>query len=264
MTTRSPRPRVQRYGNAAPPPLGPSTDAHQSMRNASMIAGVGILLIAALAGFANFVVLEGLVTSGDAARTAKHITESENLFRFGIVSMFVVVALDVVVAWALYHVFRPVSDGVSMLAAWFRLAYAAVFAIAIGQLPGVLRLLSKDHYLAGFSTEQMQAQALSGIDAFRDLWHVGLVLFGLHLLGLSYLAYRSGFAPKLLGVLLAVAGAGYVFDSVAEVLSRGSWPEVSAFTFVGEFLLALWLVIWGRRLWSSERIRAADPLLVAR
>jgi hypothetical protein len=141
---------------------------------------------------------------------------------------------------------------------------AAVFMLAIAQLLGVLRLLSKAHYLAVFSTEQAQAQALSDINAFRDLWHVGLVLFGLHLLGLSYLAYRSGFAPKLLGILLGVAGAGYVFDSVAAVLSRGSWPEVSAFTFIGEFLLALWLVIWGRRLWFSAPALAADPRPVAR
>jgi hypothetical protein len=238
-------------------------DVFQSRRNASLIAGVGILLIAALAGFANFVVIEGLVTSGDAARTAKDITESENLFRIGIVCLVAVVALDVVVAWALYHVFRPVNDGISMLAAWFRLAYAAVFMIAIGQLLGVLRLLSEDHSLGVFSIQQAQAQALAGIDAFRDLWHIGLLLFGLHLLGLSYLAYRSAFVPRILGVLLGVAGTGYVFDSIANVLSHGAWPEISTFTFIGEFLLALWLVFRSRRLIASAPARVADLLPVA-
>jgi hypothetical protein len=58
--------------------------------------------------------------------------------------------------------------------------------------------------------------------------------------------------PTWLGVLLAVAGVGYAFDSLAGVLSNGSLPEVSGVTFIGEFLLALWLVIWGRRLAPTE------------
>jgi hypothetical protein len=59
----------------------------------------------------------------------------------------------------------------------------------------------------------------------------------------------------LLGVLLVVAGLGYGLDSVATVLSDGTWTDVSAFTFIGEFLLALWLVIRGRRLGASDSLR---------
>lgn len=76
----------------------------QATSDASTTAGIGLLLMAALAGFGNFVAVEGLVTPGDAARTATDITASEGLFRFGIATLFAVVALDVVVAWALYRV----------------------------------------------------------------------------------------------------------------------------------------------------------------
>ena len=65
---------------------------------------------------------------------------------------------------------------------------------------------------------------------------------------LAYLAYRSGYVPKLLGVLLAIAGFGYVFDTAVRVLVRGSSSDVSAITGMGEFVLALWLVIRGRRI----------------
>ena len=239
--------------------LGP--DVHQSIRTVGIIAGAALLLMAVLAAFGNFVAVEGLVTSGDAARTAQNIRDSENLFRLGIMSLFLVVVLDVVVAWALYRVFRPVSEGISMLAAWLRLAYSAVFMIAIAQLPEVLRLLGNDGNVGVFTTDQLQAQALSRIDAFTDIFDAGLVLFGFHLLVLGYLAYRSGFVPRFLGILLAVAGAGYVFDSLAEVLSHGSFPDLAAFTFIGEFLLALWLVIWGSRLASGRP--ALDEDLVA-
>ena len=157
-----------------------------------------------------------------------------------------VAVLDVIVAWALYHVFRPVSQGVSLLAAWLRLAYAVVFLVAIAHLLEVPRLLGNDRYLAVFSSTELQAQALSRIDEFSDVWHAGLVLFGAHLIVVAYLAYRSGTFPKLLGVLLAIAGIGYLFDSFAATLT-GRSPEVSSYTFLGEFLLALWLVIRGRR-----------------
>jgi hypothetical protein len=236
-----------------------NSDPERAIRNASVTAGVGLLLMAALSGFGYFVAIKGLVTPGDAARTASDIMGSETLFRFGIVSLFVVVVLDVVVAWALYYVFRPVSEGVSMLAASLRMAYAAVFMVGVGQLLEVPRLLGDDRYLAVFSTSQLHAQALSRIDAFNDVWHAGLVLFGVHLIVVAYLAYRSGYVPRPLGVLLAVAGFGYLFDSVAVAL-RGSSPEVSTYTFLGEFLLALWLVTFTRhRLGAAARSAGSAP-----
>lgn len=126
--------------------------------------------------------VKGLVTQGNPARTAKDILGSVGLFRFGILSLYLVAALDVVVAWALYRVFRPVSKGVSMLAAWLRVVYAGVFAVAISQLVGALRLLGNAGYLAVFSTNQLHAQALLKINTFTDIWDAGLVLFGLYLL----------------------------------------------------------------------------------
>jgi len=255
---------AERSGQDARRPLRPGLDANRSIRKASVIAGMALLVMSALAGFANFVVIEGLVTPGDAARTARAVMDSEVMFRFGILSWFLVIALDVVVAWALFAVFSPVSTGVSRLAAWFRLVYAAVFMVAISELVGALRMLSNGGYVTVFNADQLRAQALLRIDTFTDIWDAGLLLFGVHLLLIAYLAYRSGYVPKLLGVLLGIAGLGYVVDSFGAVLSRGSWTDVSSFTFIGEFLLALWLVIWGRRLILSESLRHEDPIAVAR
>jgi hypothetical protein len=217
----------------------------QSIRGSAITAGAGILLMSALAGFGIFVAVEGLVTPGNAAQTAQDITGSEGLFRAGIASLFGVIVLDVVVACALYRVFSPVSRGVSMVGAAFRLVYAGVFLVALGPLLEVLHLLGTDGV---FSTDQLNALALLEIDAFTDLWGLGLGLFGCHLVVVGYLAYRSGYVPRLLGVLLAIAGLGYLADSLGMMISQGSWTEVSGYTFVGEFLLAVWLVIRGRRL----------------
>jgi hypothetical protein len=223
-------------------------------RRASLVAGTGLMLMAALAGFGNLVVLEGLVTPGDATSTAADIMASEGLFRMGVAALYVVVVLDVVIAWALLRVFSPVSRDLSRLAAWFRLAYAAVFLVALGQLVGVPDLLGNGTSNSAFSPQQLDAQALLKIDTFNDIWMAGLVLFGVHLLVLGHLAYTSGFMPKVLGVLLVIAGVGYAFDSFASVLTAGSPITISGVTFLGEFLLGLWLLIRGRRI-SLDEVR---------
>ena len=210
--------------------------------------------------FGNVVAVDGLVTEGDAAQTAADIMASQGLFRLGIASLVVVVALDVVVAWALYRVFSPVNASLSMLAAALRLVYSGVFMVAIGQLLGVIRLLSDDGNRAVLGADQVHAQAMLGITAFNDIWYVGQFLFGLHLLLIGYLAYRSGYVPKVLGVLLVIAGLGYATDSLGAVLSQGSWTDISAFTFLGEFLLALWLVIRARRIAISATTLEAEPV----
>jgi len=212
-------------------------ETNHSIRKASTIAGVGLLAMSVLSAFGYLFAVKGLVVPGNAARTARNITSHEGLFRFGILSLYVVAVLDVVVAWALYRVFKPVSDTLSKLAAWLRVAYAAVFTVAISHLVGALRL---------------HAQALGHINTFTNIWDAGLVLFGLNLFVLAYLAYRSGYVPRLLGVLLGIAGFGYVFDTVVRALVRGSSSDVSAITGMGEFVFALWLVIRGRRITVSD------------
>lgn len=252
-STHSEPTEVAPHGSTEPfvngtPPGRSSDDADWSLRRASAIAGIGLVVMILPAFFGNFIAFEGLVTPGDPVRTAADITASAELFRAGVASLFVVVLLDVVVAVALYRVFRPVSDGVSTLAAAARLVYAGIFMVAISQLVGVANLLGSPESVAVLGSEQAQAQALLGIDAYRGTWNAGLLLFGLHLLLLAWLAWRSGDVPKVLAALLAVAGVGYAFDSLAAVLVGHGAPTIAEFTFIGEVALAVWLIVWSRRL----------------
>jgi hypothetical protein len=227
-------------------------DAHRSIRKVSFTAGVGLLFMSVLSAFGYLVAVKGLVVPGNAARTAKNIAAHQGVFRFGILSLYLVVVLDVVVAWALYRVFKPVSKGISMLAAWLRIAYAGIFMVAISQLIGVFRSLGNTSRFGIVSSDQLHAQVLLRVNTFTNIWHAGLVLFGLNLLVLAYLAYESGYVPHLLGILLAIAGVGYVFDTVARALVGGSSSDVSASTGIGEFVFALWLVIRGRRIAMND------------
>jgi Domain of unknown function (DUF4386) len=259
MTNRTEDLPVQRHPSETPLPAAPRAPAQWSIRGASLTAGVALLLMSAVAIFGKVVVVDGLVTEGNAARTASDIIATAGLFRLGIASLIVVIALDVVVAWALYRVFSPVNASLSMLAATMRLVYSAVFMVAIGQLLSVSRLLGDDANRAVLGGDQVEVQAMQGMMAFYDIWYVGQLLFGLHLLLIGYLAYRSGYIPRVLGALLVIAGLGYAIDSFGAVLSQDSWTDISAFTFLGEFLLALWLVVRAGRIAVSAEVLEAGP-----
>lgn len=226
-------------------------NTNRLLRRASLTAGIALALIIVLAAFGTFGAIGSLITPGDAARTVQDISESQALFRAGIASLILVVILDVVVAAALLTVFTPVNRSLSLVAAWFRVAYAVVYLVAITQLVVSLGLLGDPD------------QALRAIDAYGTIWLVGLVLFGVHLLLIGYLAYRSGFMAKVFGVLLVIAGLGYIADGFVVVLVPDPSINISQFTFVGEAALMLWLLIKGSRkdFGRSEAVydRQPDP-----
>lgn len=223
-------------------------------RSAALTAGIGLLVLAVLAAFANFGVLGGLVTPGDAAATADAIASSERLFRWGVASVYVVAVLDLVVAAGLREVFAAVSPTLSTLAAGFRVVYAGVFLVAISHLAAVLPLAEDAD------------RTLAQVEAFQGVWEASLVLFGAHLVLTGWLAYRSGFMSRIIAVLVAVAGLGYLADSFGAVLVPGFAITVSAFTFVGEVALMLWLLVRGPRLTitSGAAPTAEAPLVPAR
>lgn len=230
-----------------------STDASRSVRASSVIAGVGLAAMAVLAPLAVFGVLGVLVTEGDAARTASDILASEGTFRAGIASLVAVVLLDVIVASALFGVFAPVNRTLSTLAAWFRLAYSAVFLVAISELVGAVNLLGD----ADSAAPEVQVEALSRIGAFTDIWDTGLILFACHLLLIGYLAFRSGYIARVFGVLLVIAGLGYLVDGFGAVLLADYSISVGMVAFVGEVALIFWLLIRGRRVTVTR-----EPVLV--
>jgi len=211
-------------------------------RRIALIGGIGLLLIAVLTPFARFGVLQTLVVPGDATATVNNIAASEGFFRAGIATLLIVVMLDIVVAWALYVVLRPTSRTVALFSGWLRLAYAGVFAMALANLLDAAQLVSG----AGGSTlpPQIEAQVMASISSFDNGWiGIALAIFGLHLVSLGALVFKSAHFPKFLGVLVVIAGGGYLADSFAAILTPDFGFTFSLFTFVGEALLIVWLLM---------------------
>lgn len=219
-------------------------------RRAALIAGIGYAIIFVLAVFANFVVLEGLVETGDAAATAANIQESEGLFRAGLVAFAVVFVADVVIAWGLYILFRTLSRELSLLAAWMRLVYTVFLGVALIFFFVALQLLSGADYLAAFDPGQIDAHTLLAVDAFNYAWLIGLAAFGLHLMVLGYLLVKSPWATRALGYLLMVAGSAYIVDTIARaVLADYADVEtlflliVAVPAVIAELSFTLWLLL---------------------
>jgi hypothetical protein len=202
--------------------------------------------------FANFFVLDRLTEPGDAAATASNIADSEALFRGGIVALMAVFVADAVVAWALYIFFRRVNRDLSLLTAWFRLLYTAMSAIALLNLAVVVLLVGGADAATAFGAVQRDAQAMLFLDAYQYGWAIALVCFGIHLVLLGFLVFRSDYAPGTIGILLVVAGLGYLLNSLARFLLL-NYQDYSEFflllvavpAIAGEFSLTGWLLLRG-------------------
>ena len=212
---------------------------------AGLVAGIALALMAVLGAWANFGAITPLIAAGDAAGTAENIAAAEPLFRAGIGAMLLVAVLDIIVAIAVFMMFEPVSRGVALASAAFRVAYAAGLVAALGQLATVPALLD------------IPEQAMRAFEVYNATWQVSLVLFAIHLLLIGYLGFRSGFMPRIFGVLLVLAGLGYLADGIGFLLVPDFSPTFALFTFIGEVALIFWLLISGRRL-SDRAIAGAS------
>jgi hypothetical protein len=232
--------------------VGTSKSSDISLRTSAIVAGLSLLFMAVLAPIANFGVIEKLIVPGNATSTANNIMGSAGLFRIGIGFFLIVAILDVVAAWALYLFLKPVDRSISLLAAWFRVVYAAILAFAVSNLLIVLGLLNGANYLAAFEKDQLYAQVMLFLNAFTDGWDLGLLIFGLHLVLLGCLAFKSGYIPKILDILVIVAGLGYTMDGVGILLSPNYTFSFAMFTFIGEILLIFWLLWKGIKGFDKE------------
>ncbi|GGJ42767.1 DUF4386 domain-containing protein [Deinococcus roseus] len=213
------------------------------------IAGSSLLLMALLAFFAEFFVRSRLIVAENATLTLQNLLASPQLFRGSIAADLLIVVLDIVVAVCLYLLLKPTHAGLSLLAAAFRLVYAAMYGVVALNHVMVLLVLN-----GNFAPEQAQSLMLLFLQGYKYGWVLALVFFGMHLLLVGHLVYRSRSMPRLLGGLLFLAGLAYLIDGFAHLLLP-SYEQYKTFFLmlvalpgmVSELSLALWLIFKGMR-----------------
>ncbi len=219
-----------------------------SLRTAALIAGIGLLIMVIAAPFAELYVYPKLIVPENAAETANNIIANKPLFISAIFGYLITFICDLVVAWALYVLLKPVSKNLSLLTAWFRWVYTGIALVALLNLVTVLRLLNTSDTLAVFQPDQLHAQVMLSLTAFRTQWHFGLLFFGIHLGLLGYLVLRSKYIPRILGILLIIAGLGYLLTTLKPYLFPSINLDFAEYTFYGELIFMLWLLIKGSRI----------------
>jgi hypothetical protein len=209
----------------------------------------GCYLVTIVMGVAAEVFVRGrLIVRDDAAATAANILAHEPLYRFGLAADLVMLVAYIAVTLLFYVLFKPVSRSLSLLAAFFSLMGIAVLAVNSLNHVAPLLLLGRASYLGAFEPAQLQALALFALRLHAYGYNISGVFFGAYCVALGYLIFRSGFLPRILGMLMAIGGLGYLTSSFALFL----WPAAAArlpdFTLLGgiaELSLTLWLVVMG-------------------
>lgn len=219
-----------------------------SIQKTAKVAGVLYLLIAVLAGFVHFYVPGRLFVSGDAGTTASNIMVSQGLFRMSIGVELVILLSEVVLSILLYVLLRPVHKTLSLVAAVFRLAMTTIHGVNLLNLFVVLLLLGGAGYLTVFQPDQLQALVRLFLDAYSYGFAIGIIFFTPHVFLVGYLIFKSGYFPKVLGVLFIIASLGYLIDNFSYVLLKNYVTGAAYFALpiaIAEIAFPLWLLIKG-------------------
>lgn len=227
-----------------------SMEAFKSHQRAARTAGL-LYLIVVLAGiFSIAYVPSRLIVPGDAAATVHQIKAAEPLFRLGIAAGVVCYTAFLLLPLALYRLLSPVSKGMALVMVALAVASVPISMVNLLHKLDVLSLLSGADHLRALPMDQLQARVMLSLDAYGNGMLVSQVFWGLWLLPFGLLVFRSGFLPRVFGVLLVLGCLGYLTSFFGGLLAP-EYPGSTLARFArlpaafGEIGICLWLLIMG-------------------
>jgi len=213
------------------------------------IAGLLYLLFAAPGPFCLLYVPDRIIVSGDAAATAANVLAHEMLLRTSVVIWLLGLALWIVMALALYRLFHGVSKALASLLVIFVAVSAGIgFLNELNNLAAIL-VLRGNEFSGPLTQPQREAMAMLFLRLHGQGHAVNEMFWGLWLLPLGYLAYKSGLFPKVLGVVLIVGGACYIVDMLAAFLVPDVGKAIHGYvtipSAIAEVSMVLYLLVIG-------------------
>jgi Domain of unknown function (DUF4386) len=220
-----------------------------SDRNSGRVAGVWYLLLVLLGPLRLIYIPNKLFVTGNATATANNIGAHEWLFRFGIVSDLTGAVVLIFLTLALYRLFSGVDRNLAIQVVIFGgVMPALIYFVGVVSDLGALIFVHGADYLSVFDKPQRDALAMLFVQ-LRDRQNTAAeILWGVWLIPLALLTYRSRFLPRFLGVWLAINGLAYVVLSFTGILVPRYQGAVFAYSqpaMFGELAFMLWLVIKG-------------------
>ena len=220
-----------------------------SNKTKARIAGVLFLFVIVFGAFAEVFVRQKVMVDGDAAKTAQNIIAHKWLFQVGIVSDLIMATAYFLFAFTTYHLLKSVNVKHAQV-----MLLSVVIAVCIlclntfNQVAASL-IINNDQYLKAFETDQLQALATFFMKLHSKGYMIAQIFYGLYLIPLGYLVYKSGVLPKIIGVCLILGGAGDLIDFVRFFLFPNYQSvilqNITVPANLGEFSLCLWLIVVG-------------------
>jgi hypothetical protein len=211
-------------------------------------AGLAYLTLVVF-GILNFMYIPSqLIVKGDAATTVQNIIQSEMLFRWGIVCGIIAFLAYLILPLMLYKLLAVVDKAQATLMVIFALTSIPISLTSMLHKFSILDLI----HTSGIDALQVQGQVMTHLADYNNGIMIAQIFWGLWLFPFGYLVFRSGFLPKVLGILLMAGCVGYLIEFFADFMIpayRGSWVQtvVGIPASVGEIGICLWLVIVGIR-----------------
>lgn len=215
-----------------------------------IIAGISLVIMAIVAGF-SFGYAHNSLVADSTEITFNNLIANKSLFLAELAGWGIIFITDIIVAIALYFFFRSTSKQISWLTAFIRIVYTLILGIAIIQLVKIVPVIS----LANSGSNKLNiSEVATHFKMFEKLWSAGLIIFGLHLIGLGYLSVKSKSIPALLGYLLYFGGISYTFLHGSRQLNLFDISVINSIENIlalpialAEILLAFWLIYMGFR-----------------
>ncbi|HSK45260.1 MAG TPA: DUF4386 domain-containing protein [Candidatus Binatia bacterium] len=231
-----------------------NTDAMQQRNTATSpqvyarIGGVLYLIIIVIGFCGEFFVRDKLEVSGDVSATANNILASESLWRISIAGDLILLVCAVALTLILYLLLKPVNKNLALLAVFFNIVEFPIEAVSKLYLLGALFLSGSADYLKAFEPRQLHALVKISVKLHDYGFGIDLIFFGCACLVYGYLLFRSGYFPRTLGVLMAIAGLRYLTNSFTLILAptySGRIFPILVLALIGELSLCLWLIVKG-------------------
>ncbi|HEY4943695.1 MAG TPA: DUF4386 domain-containing protein [Rhizomicrobium sp.] len=221
--------------------------ARAAIQTWARVAGFLFLLSFVAGGFGEAYVPSLLIVATDAAATAHNIKAFDFLFRLSFAGYLVEAVCDIALALIFYELLKPAGRTLALLAAFFGLLSTALFAVTeIFYFAAPKLILGGAGYLKTFSPEQLDTLALLSLKLFVYGSAMFTVFYGIGWILRGYLIFRSGYLPRLLGLLMMLGGLAFVARNFALVLAP-QYPSANLLLalFPGGLLLAFWLLVRG-------------------
>lgn len=232
-----------------------TSNSINNQRLSAIIAGISLLIMTLAAFFSYGYVHSSLVVSSDPVATFKNIQASRMLFQLEILGWIIIIITDILVSWGFYIFLKPINSKYSLLACLFRLIYTGILAIAVSFLVRVNIIVNAYTSMNTGALQQTPSQVMTSISAFESIWSIGLIIFGIHLVLIGFVALKAKYIPKFFSYLLIIAGLSYILLHIL----NGFFPHfetantiletiLSIPMFIGEIGFGIWLLFNGRKI----------------